>query len=191
MCIIDTLIKSDAVEPLLTTCSVDVDFSVENSVETWSGPEEIVENYVNDVNNSVSTMVHSEPTYTEEELEILTVIIYQEAGGDACSDDTRRKVGSVVINRVNSDLFPNTFWEVATGKNQYGFSPETGVTWPARAVYKQEAHAIERAYKIAEELLVGGSILPDNVIWQAGFTQGDGIYCHQDGIYFCYSEVIK
>lgn len=129
--------------------------------------------------------------YTAEELNILAVIIYQEAGGDKCSDDTRRKVGSVFLNRVASSMFPDTFEEVATGKKQYGTLYLTGVKWPDRATQPVEAHAVERAYRIAEELLSGGSILPAHVIWQAEFEQGDGIYCYQDGIYFCYSEVNK
>ena len=130
-----------------------------------------------------------EPAYTEEELEILAIIIYQEAGGDYCSDYSRRLVGSVFLNRVNSDRFPNTFLEVAAQKRQYGELYWTGIKWPDRATNAGEAHAVERAYRIAEELLISGSILPENVIWQAEFAQGDGIYCYEDKIYFCYSEV--
>lgn len=145
-----------------------------------------VENPVDNVNNSdVSVYV---PTYTEQELEILAIIIYQEAGADACSDDTRRKVGSVFLNRVSSTMFPNTFEEVALQERQYGTLYWTGIKWPDRADEEQEAHAVERAYTIAEELLTDGSILPDNVIWQAEFTQGDGVYCYQDDIYFCYTK---
>ena len=149
-------------------------------------PDEIehpVENYVDNVENSTQGVL-----YTEEELEILAIIIYQEAGGDRCSDDTRRKVGSVFLNRVKSDRFPNTFEEVATQKRQYGTLYWTGLKWPSRATNEYEAHAVKRAYSIAEELLLSGSILPDNVIWQAEFVQGDGIYCHQDNFYFCYTE---
>lgn len=127
--------------------------------------------------------------YDEELHEILSIIIYQEAGGDRCSNDTRRKVGSVFLNRVASPLFPDTFEEVATDYKQYGTLYITGIKWPERASLEVEAHAVQRAKDIAEELLFSGSILPPNVIWQAEFAQGDGIYCHQDGIYFCYSEV--
>lgn len=148
------------------------------------------------VQNAVQTVqilppVQDAPAYTEEELEILAIVIYQEAGSDTCSDDTRRKVGSVFLNRVASPDFPDTFEEVATGYRQYGTLYLTGIKWPERASLEQEAHAVRRATYIAEELLLGGSILPPYVIWQAEFPQGDGIYCQQDGIYFCYSEVSK
>ena len=144
-----------------------------------------VENPVEDVEKE------AEPAFTEDEHEILAIIIYQEAGGNECSDDTRRKVGSVFLNRVHSPLFPDTFEEVALGKRQYGTLYWTGLKWPDRAAQEVETHAVQRAYDIAEELLVGGSILPENVIWQAEFKQGDGTYCFQDGFYFCYSEVNK
>lgn len=150
-----------------------------------------VDNPVDNVDNAVESAEISSPKYTSGQLEILAIIIYQEAGGDKCSDDTRRKVGSVFLNRVNSPLFPNTFEEVATAKNQYGELCWTGIKWPDRAKYDSEAHAVKRAYAIAEELLVSGSVLPSNVIWQAQFYQGDGVYCYQDGMYFCYSEVSK
>lgn len=127
--------------------------------------------------------------YTEEELEILAMIIYQEAGGDRCSDDTRFKVGNVFLNRVASPLFPNTFKDVATAKSQYGALYWTGIKWPDRASLPQEQHAVMRAYNTARQLLEGKRVLPDNVFWQAEFIQGDGLYRYQDGIYFCYTEV--
>lgn len=162
---------------------------VNNSVETTEEPSQIVDNPVNDVYDSEEAIDMREPPYTEEELEILALIIYQEAGANACSDDTRRKVGSVFLNRVNSYRYPNTFKEVATQYKQYGELYWTGIRWPNRAQLPQEANAIKRAYTIAEELLIDGSCLPYNVLYQAEFTQGDGIYCQQDGFYFCYLEV--
>ena len=153
---------------------------------------QIVENPVDNVDNFVEDeSVCEEPAYTDEQLEILAIIIYQEAGGDNYSDDTRRKVGSVFLNRIKSPLFSDDFEEVATARKQYGELYWTGIKWPNRASKEQEAHTVQRAYDIAEELLTGGSILPDNVIYQAEFTQGDGIYRYQDGIYFCYLEVNK
>lgn len=158
----------------------------------------IVDNYVEDVNNSTTTQKiveekadviiteYEEPAYADDELEILAIIIYQEAGSDNCSDDTRRKVGSVFLNRVSSSLFPSTFKEVATQTKQYGTLYLKGIKWPDRASQPQESHAVERAYRIAEELLINGSILPDNVLYQAEFKQGSGVYAYQDDIYFCY-----
>ena len=129
----------------------------------------------------------SEPElpYTEEELEILAIIIYQEAGGDACSDDTRLKVGTVVMNRVASDRYPDTIKEVALQRAQYGRLYWTGIKWPDRASNPGEAHAVERAYECAERILLGERFLPSDVIFQAEFPQGTETVCEQDGFYFC------
>lgn len=135
--------------------------------------------------NKIKVLTENVET-TEDKLNILGLIIYQEAGADYCSDNTRRKVGSVFLNRVKSSLFPDTFEEVALQKRQYGELYWTGITWPNRATSPQERHAVKRAYEIAKELLEGGSILPDNVLYQAEFPQGDGTYCYQDGFYFGY-----
>lgn len=122
--------------------------------------------------------------YTEWDIEILATIIYQEAGGDSSSDETRIMVGNVFMNRVNSDKFPNTFEEVATQPGQYGL--ESGVRWPERAGNEIEKHAVARAYDCAVRILRGETLLPENVIWQAEFKQGEGVYAYQDGMYFCY-----
>lgn len=129
--------------------------------------------------------VEQSPKYTNEELEILALIIYQEAGGDACSDDTRLKVGTVLLNRVDSDLFPDTIKENVLLPQQYGQLSKTGIVWPERAQYPGEAHAVARAYECAERLLNGERALPADVIWQANFKQGTEVVAFQDNLYFC------
>ena len=123
--------------------------------------------------------------YTEEELEMLALVIYQEAGGNACTDETRLMVGQVVLNRVADDRYPNTIEEVITQKAQYGRLYWTGLVWPERAYHETEKEAVERAYKCAEMVLNGEKLLPDDVIYQAEFCQGSEVIAHSDGFYFC------
>ena len=125
------------------------------------------------------------PTYTAEDLETLALVIYQEAGGDDCSDETRLMVGTVVLNRVADDRYPDTIAEVATEYKQYGRLYWTGLAWPERASKAEEAHAVKRAYDCAEQLLDGYRALPLDVIFQAEFTQGTEVVAYQDGFYFC------
>ena len=165
------------------------DTPTEKPVYVQPNPDvhEPVENIVETVEES---LVHSDPipdkTYTDEELEILALIVYQEAGGDIVSDDTRRLVAQVFLNRVNDSRFPDSFYEVATAKRQYGRLYWTGIVWPDRASSQAEAHAVERAYKIAQEVLESDEpVCPEGVIFQAEFVQGD-IYAEQDGMYFCF-----
>lgn len=123
--------------------------------------------------------------YSQEDLEALALIVYQEAGADYCSDETRMMVGTVVLNRVADSRFPDTIEEVATQYKQYGRLYWTGLEWPERASTEVEAHAVARAYECAEQLLLGERVLPADVVYQTEFTQGTEVVAHQDGIYFC------
>lgn len=174
---------------LRTQVDAPQDTPEEESVYVQPPPivHEPVENIVETVEDS---LVHSDPlpdkTYTDEELDILALIVYQEAGGDGVSDDTRRLVAQVFLNRVNDSRFPDSFYEVATEERQYGRLYWTGIVWPDRASSQAEAHAVERAYTIAQEVLESDEpICPEGVIFQAEFVQGE-IYAEQDGMYFCF-----
>ena len=161
---------------------------VENIVEPVEDPvEEPVEEPVVHVDStSDKTYTDSDKTYTDEELEILALIVYQEAGGDNVSDSTRRLVAQVFLNRVNDSRLPDSFYEVATADHQYGRLYLTGIVWPDRASSPVEGPAVGRAYKIAQEVLESDEpICPEGVIFQAEFVQGD-IYAAQDGMYFCF-----
>lgn len=134
-------------------------------------------------------LVEQVKSYTDEELELLALVIYQEAGGDACSDDTRLKVGTVVMNRVADPRFPDTIRDVITERGQYGRLYWTGIEWPERANNPAEAHAVARAYDCAERVLQGYRALPADTVYQAEFEQGDEVVAQQDGFYFCRWEV--
>lgn len=120
-----------------------------------------------------------------EDLEMLACVIYQEAGGDACSDLCRFMVGDVVLNRVADSRFPDTIEEVLTQRGQYGTFSKTGVVWPARASNPGEAAAVERAYDTARRLLSGehSELYDAGYIWQAEFIQGTDVI-EVDGTYF-------
>ena len=133
---------------------------------------------------TIVTEPETEPLYTAEELEMLALVIYQEAGGDACSDETRLMVGTVVMNRIDDPRFPDTMYEVLTQKSQYGRLHWTGIVWPKRASAAGEAHAVERAYTIAERILQGERALPADVIFQSEYIMGE-IVAVSDGFYFC------
>lgn len=127
--------------------------------------------------------------YSVDDLYCLTVVIFQEAGGDKCSNDTRLKVGNVVLNRVESKKYYKYATSIRTailGKDQYGELYYTGVKFADRA--KNEPKAVFRAEQMAIRLLEGERVLPKNVVMQAQYKQGDGVYCYQDGEYFCYKD---
>lgn len=101
-----------------------------------------------------------------EDLEVLTRIIYGESGSDWCSDQMQLYVGSVFLNRVKSNEFPNTFKEVAFQDGQYSCTHKGSGYW---------LEPNERARKNAEYLLTNGSQLDSSYLWQANFKQGTNI----------------
>ena len=123
----------------------------------------------------------------KEDAEYLACVIYQEAGGDGCCDMCRRRVADIVLNRVKDTRFAgDTIEAILTEGNppQWGLYSVTGIVWPEKASYPEEAAAVERARRIAIEVLEGNhSDLTEDYIWCAEFPQGqDVIEC--DGIYF-------
>lgn len=124
---------------------------------------------------------------TDSEIEMLACAIYQEAGGDACCDLCRYRVGDVVLNRVEDDRFPGTVEEVLTAYRQYGRFHWTGVKWADRADQPGEAYAVARAKRIAKAIAGGehSDLYGEGYVFQAEFEQGtDVIYCENCGIYF-------
>ena len=142
-------------------------------------------------------IVEAEPSYDgkgglecefKEDVEYLACVIYQEAGGDACCDLCRKRVADVVLNRVKDSRFKGTTIEEilidGDPAPQWGLYSVTGIVWPEKASYPQEAEAVQRAWDTAFDVLEGNhSDLTEDYIWCAEFPQGtDVIECC--GIYF-------
>lgn len=143
---------------------VEVEEDVEQPSEAPSEPE------TDDNNSSVDPSIR----------EMLAIVIYQEAGGDAHCDECRRRVADVVLNRVEDPRFPDTMYGVLTAPYQYGRLHWTGIVWASRANNAGEKHAVERAYRIADEVLNGqhSELYGQGYVWQAEFTQGSSGFWH-------------
>ena len=130
-----------------------------------------------------SVETETEKPYTEEDLYVLSHIISAEAGN--CQREMMIGVGSVVLNRVARDDFPDTIYEVVFQRDpslQYGPIDDG-------SYYKDPTPT---AIEVAEYLLKEGSQYPEDVIYQSNEILGEE-YTHIDpppGIgkrmYFCY-----
>ena len=109
-----------------------------------------------------------------DDIRILAITIYREVGGDAACDLCRYRVGDIVINRVEDPRFPNTMYEVLTQAGQFANAPGTPIVWPERAEHPGEARAVERAYRIAVDIIVNGN---HSDLYRQGY-----IYCNEDPI---------
>ena len=120
-----------------------------------------------------------EPTYTQEELDMLARVIAGEALG--CDDQEQLYVGSVVLNRIAHHLYPDTMEGVVSQPHQYGCY--RGGSWS-----KAAQNPSERCYENARYLLENGPVLPENVVFQAQFRQGDGVYIQTQWHTYCYTN---
>ena len=115
------------------------------------------------------------------EIDLLAHLIYAEAGSDWCTDRLQLRVGSVALNRVKHPDYPDNLYDVIHQSGQYSCVRSGMIDYEYN----------DRAYECAKFLILNGSQLPDNVVYQAEFTQGDGVYDTDDikdgrVMYFCY-----
>ncbi len=108
----------------------------------------------------------SKPSYSEADLDLLSRLVYAEAGCTWIPDWVQQAVASVVINRVASSAYPDTIREVIYQPGQYGPAYSGSIERPA------DARTIENCRYVLEN----GSTLPGNVTGQAGFISGGGMY---------------
>lgn len=123
-------------------------------------------------------------SYTENDVFMLATIIGQETAG--IDEEVMMAVGNVVINRIYDSRFPNNMYDVLTAPMQYGH--DNGESFYFNS-YVSETNR-QRCMDCARRLLNGERVIPANVVWQAGFMQGNGLYAYYDtypfGTYLCY-----
>ena len=117
----------------------------------------------------------------QKDLDLLARLIHAESGSDTCSDDLQKYVGSVALNRVCSEYYPNNLHDVVYQEGQYECVMNGKINEPAT----------DREIRMAKLLYRVGPQLPREVVFQAEFIQGDGIYLKEQNMYFCYVGEIK
>ena len=125
------------------------------------------------------TESETEQPYSDSDFYELSHLIQAEAG--YCEWDMMIGVGSVVLNRVASDKFPNTVYDVIHQDNPLQYAT---VYWLDSQV------PTEQALEVTDYLLRNGSEYPADVLYQGNVLQGTGIYktlsTSYSTMYFCY-----
>lgn len=131
---------------------------------------------MNDVSwkDATPTYVYEE-TAPAEDVDLLARCITAEMGYNK-TEDVYYYAGSVVINRMKSDDFPTDLVDVIYQKGQYQ------CTWNGHI----EREPDELAVTVANALLLNGTYLPEDVVFQAEFKQGSEVYAYINNTYFCY-----
>ena len=181
-----TEIKLAEAEGNLQNCSERMEeletliFESEQIVAGLESEIESLETIVSNYNESGE----QDSDYTNEDKTILAATMYAENYISGRYEMTL--TGSVVINRKNSPLYPNTIKDVIyqiDGKyEQYAKRTKNIV----ERVLRGEETIPSECYDLAENLLKHGSITPPNVFYQAHFKQGKGVFWEWKGEYFCY-----
>lgn len=123
-------------------------------VQEFEKQEEQVNSYtVNPTVETVSVSIN-ETVDLWSDYELLAHLIFAEAGG--CTQDEMLWTGQVVLNRVDSQYFPNSIREVIFQTGQYS------TTWDGR-IYLEPS---QECYDAAQLLMDGNRYIPSNVLFQ-------------------------
>lgn len=112
-------------------------------------------------------------TLADYEIEILCQIVMLESGGE--SDKGQQAVAEVILNRMYSDLFPDTLEGVLSQNGQF-------VTWS----YRNSANVTDTVRKNVKRVLQGKTnVLPYNTLYFSVAPQNSKIQEQIGGHYFC------
>ena len=112
--------------------------------------------------------------YTESEYELICKVVNAEGRGQ--SDLFQQCVAQVIINRMKSGRFQPTIHKVVYRKGQYQCTWNGGFKIAVTDKVKNNVRLVMDGYKPC----------PENVVWQAEFTQGVGTWKLIHNTYFCY-----
>ena len=139
----------------------------ETETETVAEPSNLIEE-----ETQTELEAEAETKYTEDDFELLARVIEAEAGGE--SDYHKLCVGTVVMNRVASDKYPNTIEGVIYQPGQYQCVTNSHIN-------KEPS---ESSYEAAESILDGRRMFRSSVVYQAEFIQGKVVE-KVGNTYFC------
>ena len=120
----------------------------------------------------------------EADIDLLARLITAEVGYSTAYDPLDYETacyitGSVILNRMKHEKFPNTLYGVI-------YQCEPTLQYQCTVNGHIERPYDDIAWEVAEELLTYDTKVPEDVIYQANFPQGSGIYAQIGKLYFCY-----
>lgn len=144
--------------------------SVVDPLEAFTEPfEDLI-----DIDAQNTEITEVETAYSQEDYDLMVMLLTGECQNQGW--DCQIAVGSVALNRVAHDSYPDTLEEVLYQKSQYACFRDGNA-------YREPT---ELSKEVADYLLTNGSQLPSNVIYQAQFKQGSGVYAKIGTEIFCY-----
>lgn len=115
-------------------------------------------------------------TLTEEEIDLLARIVWLEAGGEP--ELGQQAVVEVILNRMASDIYPDTLYDVLSQKHPVQFC-----SWKNREIAKPT----EKEYRSIEEVLSGNTnILRNDTLYFSTRALTPNVDMRIGGHSFCY-----
>ncbi len=112
----------------------------------------------------------------EEEIDLLAKIVYLEARGECV--EGQEAVVEVVFNRMASDLYPDTLYDVLSQTNPVQFT-----SWKNR----DKAEPTEKEYQSIDNVLHGNTnLLRDDTLYFSTFMMTSNLDVQIENHYFCY-----
>ena len=112
----------------------------------------------------------------QEDIKLLAEVIYHENWNTDSEHLAAYYTGAVVMNRVKSSAWPDTIKEVLYQRGQYSTTKKFFTKALPDEVYDMARNIIRN----------GTDDVPENVIFQATFKQGRGVWKRVKTDYFCY-----
>lgn len=138
------------------------------------------ESYItSDEKEEIAPVQQDIPTIDKAELDLLSRLIFAEAGSGTCSSEMRYLVGAVALNRVKSQEYPDSLQGVI-------YQDKPCLQYACVRDGHINNKPSEECVQIAYDLLLNGSYVPETVVFQSEFKQGSGVYRHIGNMYFCY-----
>lgn len=131
--------------------------------------------------------------YSDDDLNLLAYMINVEAGSSYCSDEEQQLVGCVLMNRVahggiNGNISNPTLTKIINERGQYAIAIKRGYNININTISIKNVPS--RCIRNAAVVLEHGIDCPSNVMFQAMFKQGSGVYKSfkhgKSYEYFCY-----
>ena len=154
---------------------IEIEKSYEQFVKETAQEFETETEHSNSIEEETQTELETEAEtkYTENDFELLARVIEAEAGGE--SDYHKLCVGTVVMNRVDSEKYPDTIEGVIYQPGQYQCVTNSHIN-------KEPS---ESSYEAAESILDGRRMFRSSVVYQAEFIQGNKVVEKVGNTYFC------
>lgn len=128
-------------------------------------------------------------SYSKEDLALLARLINAENGTELPNEWMTNALeiytGQVVLNRLKRQYRgAKTLKQVVYSPGQYTSTENSCWDNPVTKRSKKNAKLLLQGFSYSEKFQIAK--MPDNVIYQAAYPQGSGIWLELNGVYFCY-----